>query len=72
MKDNLDKTHCIVHEYMKQQTRITELEDLLFFFGAMNFPPCFCCGYNGPGYYQPEKHKCVHRHYASKNSKTGR
>lgn len=43
--------------------RITKLEDMLFERGAMNEPPCFCCGYNGPGYYQPATHPCAERHH---------
>lgn len=43
--------------------RIVELEDMLFSMGAMETPPCFVCGYNGAGYYQPSKHKCAERHH---------
>lgn len=43
--------------------RIKELEDLLFTLGAMEKPPCFVCGYNGPGYYQPSVHQCAERHH---------
>ena len=43
--------------------RVTELEDRLFALGAMDDPPCFCCGYSGSGYYHPEKHKCAERHH---------
>jgi hypothetical protein len=39
------------------------LEDMLFERGAMEEAPCFCCGYNGPGYFQPDKHKCAERHH---------
>lgn len=40
-----------------------EMEDRLFALGAMEEAPCFCCGYNGPGYYQPEQHACAARHH---------
>lgn len=40
-----------------------ELEDHLFALGAMKEAPCFCCGYNGPGYYQPDTHLCAARHH---------
>lgn len=40
------------------------LENTLFVLGAMNNAPCFCCGYNGVGYYQPDIHKCAERHHA--------
>ncbi len=42
---------------------IDKLEKLLFSLGAMNKPPCFKCGYNGPGYYQPETHPCAKLHH---------
>lgn len=37
-------------------------EEMLFARGAMNEAPCFCCGYNGRGYYQPDAHPCAKRH----------
>ena len=43
--------------------RIKHLEDMLFALGAMEEAPCFCCGYNGAGYYQPETHACAKRHH---------
>lgn len=43
--------------------RIIELENLLFAKGQMISAPCFCCGYNGPNYYQPQVHPCAKRHY---------
>jgi hypothetical protein len=54
-KSNIDRARLI--------KRIRELEDMLFTLGAMNKPPCFLCGYNGPGYYQPEHHPCADRHH---------
>ena len=39
------------------------LEDRLFALGEMTYAPCFCCGYNGPNYYQPLHHKCAERHH---------
>lgn len=46
--------------------RIEELEDKLFALGAMERPPCFCCGYNGPGYYNSKMHPCAKRHHELK------
>jgi hypothetical protein len=43
--------------------RIKKLENMLFERGAMTDPPCFCCGYNGPGYYNSDIHKCAKRHH---------
>jgi hypothetical protein len=43
--------------------RITELENLLFVLGAMEHAPCFCCGYNGPGYFNSNIHSCAERHH---------
>lgn len=40
-----------------------EYERLLFQLGAMKSPPCFVCGHNGFGYYNPEKHPCAKLHH---------
>lgn len=50
-------------EVIELTQRIWMLEDKLFSMGAMNIAPCFCCGYNGAGYYQPNTHKCAERHH---------
>lgn len=42
---------------------VERLQNMLFAAGAMEEAPCFCCGYNGPGYFQPEKHSCASRHH---------
>jgi len=38
-------------------------EAKLFALGAMEEPPCFKCGYNGPGYFQTATHPCAHNHH---------
>ena len=45
------------------KAKVKRLEDILFARGAMEEAPCFCCGYNGPGYYQPDQHPCAKRHH---------
>lgn len=45
------------------KAEIERLRDYLFSTGAMNNPPCFNCGYNGPGYFQPDKHPCAKKHH---------
>ncbi len=40
-----------------------ELEDAAFRHGAMLVAPCFCCGYNGSGYFDPQAHDCASRHH---------
>jgi hypothetical protein len=47
----------------KTTERKRKLEDRLFAEGAMTESPCFRCGYNGPGYYQPSRHPCAERHH---------
>ena len=42
---------------------IERLRNLRFRAGAMAQAPCFCCGYNGPGYFQPKTHPCATRHH---------
>ena len=47
----------------KADAEVKRLETLLFKLGAMNDPPCFCCGYNGPGYFDVKVHPCADRHH---------
>lgn len=37
----------------------------LFELGVMEDAPCFFCGYNGPGYFQPTTHPCAAEHHAA-------
>ena len=53
----------IAMELGYRDKRIAELEDRLFALGEMEHSPCFCCGYNGPNYYQPSAHPCAERHH---------
>lgn len=45
------------------RARLAATENVALALGAMNHPPCFICGYNGPSYYQPEVHLCAERHH---------
>jgi hypothetical protein len=54
-----DKDICV--DCMKDY--IEKLENRLFALGEMEYAPCFVCGYNGEGYFQPEKHPCAERHH---------
>jgi len=45
------------------EERLARYEKLLFEMGAMNKAPCFKCGYNGSGYFQPKIHKCAEQHH---------
>lgn len=49
----------------RDAAEIKRLQDLLFSMGAMKEAPCFCCGYNGPDYYNPAVHPCAKRHHAA-------
>ena len=40
-------------------------EQMLFALGAMEKSPCFVCGYNGKGYFQPDQHPCAKHHHAA-------
>jgi hypothetical protein len=33
--------------------------------GAMFNAPCFVCGYNGSGYFDPKSHPCATKHHAA-------
>lgn len=47
---------------------IENLENRLFTAGAMESPPCFCCGCNdGPEYFNPHFHPCAQRHQELRN-----
>lgn len=39
--------------------RVVRYESMLFARGAMLQAPCFKCGHNGPGYFQPKQHACA-------------
>lgn len=41
----------------------TREQNLAFAEGRMLKPPCFVCGYNGTGYFQPSKHQCAAKHH---------
>lgn len=47
------------------QADVRRYLEMLFAKGAMMDAPCFVCGYNGPGYFQPDKHPCAARHHAA-------
>ena len=52
-------------EIVKLRAERDALREWLFARGAMEDPPCFVCGYNGPGYFQPDKHPCAAKHHAA-------
>lgn len=64
MNGNCDG-YCECQAGERLRTEIERLRDLLFARGAMEEPPCFCCGYAGRGYYQPDQHPCAARHHAA-------
>jgi hypothetical protein len=55
-------------ELLAANKRIKILEDRLFMIGEMKNPPCFCCGYNSVGYFNPDIHPCAERHYKLESS----
>lgn len=60
--------HCLGNALAQLAERDREAErlrDLLFASGAMTEAPCFSCGYNGAGYFQPKTHPCAARHHAA-------
>ncbi len=50
-------------EIARLYEKIEKYEKILFSLGAMNKAPCFKCGYNGPGYFQPNSHPCAKMHH---------
>ena len=59
----LDEEEKVEFAYRQGCLEKERLENLLFKCGAMKDPPCFICGYNGPGYFNPDVHKCAIRHF---------
>jgi hypothetical protein len=53
----------IAAECDREHARAERYETALFRAGAMSKPPCFACGYNGPGYYNPMTHECAAKHH---------
>lgn len=65
-------THCsksdvriVLAALEAAQADARRYEDMLFASGAMETAPCFKCGYNGSGYFQPDKHPCAAWHRAA-------
>lgn len=46
-----DKTITAIREALTEQPRL------------LSAAPCDQCGYNGPGYYQPDTHQCAAKHH---------
>lgn len=59
----LDEEEKAEFAYQQGCLEKERLENLLFKRGAMETAPCFVCGYNGAGYYNPDVHKCAARHH---------
>ena len=59
------------HEKLQREnealkSEVERLTDLCFGAGLMKKSPCFKCGYNGPGYFQPDTHVCAAKHHEVK------
>ena len=53
----------------ERKAYIEKLENMLFERGAMEDAPCFVCGYNGPGYFHPDRHPCAEKHFKLRSLK---
>ncbi len=47
----------------ERDVEIKRLRKYCFKAGLMAEAPCFNCGYNGPGYFNPETHACAKFHH---------
>lgn len=70
------KARAELHDYYGAQlaalrAEIERLTTRLFDRGEMDKPPCFVCGYNGAGYYNPDTHPCAAKHHAARASVKG-
>ena len=52
---------AVIARYAPQQPAAAGEIDRARFEGA----PCYICGYNGPGYYQPDTHPCAAKYHAA-------
>lgn len=50
---------AILAHFEAQAAEIKRLRKLAMTTHLFEEAPCFLCGYNGPGYYQPEQHPCA-------------
>ncbi len=65
-KESARRIVNLAEENADLRALVKKHEKRLFAFGAMEKPPCFRCGYNGPGYYQPDKHPCAALHHKAR------
>lgn len=55
----VEEIHAILAHIEAQEAEIKRLRKLAMTTHLFEEAPCFLCGYNGPGYYQPEQHPCA-------------
>ena len=56
---NPENIAAILAHVEAQAAEIKRLRKLAMTTHLFEEAPCFLCGYNGPGYYQPEQHPCA-------------
>lgn len=56
---NPENIAVILAHVEAQKAEIKRLRKLAMTTHLFEEAPCFLCGYNGPGYYQPEQHPCA-------------
>ena len=61
--DMVEELESLRKQLEQAEARCMKFEEMLFALGAMNSGPCFSCGYNGPGFYNPENHPCAAKHH---------
>ncbi len=55
----------VLAENKRLRAEVERYKKRLFEMGAMEEAPCIFCGYNGPGYFQPDTHPCAALHHAA-------
>ena len=58
-----DARHAAAEIAVEAENQIDQFKNAAFRAGAMMTPPCFVCGYNGRGYFQPDTHPCAKKHH---------
>ena len=71
-KAELEKLRARVVEMEAENGRLKGRIDGLEIAICMGDAPCKKCGYNGPGYYQPDKHPCAAEYHSAQQPAEGR
>lgn len=67
-KRDAERLADVINAFPALVAEVQRLRGLAFAAGLMEQRPCFACGYNGEGYFQPDKHPCASLHAVKEGS----